>query len=335
MNLRVRPVLPCVVAFLSMASVAVDAQTTPWGDPDLQGTYSFKTTTPLLRSEALGDKEFFTDEEIAAQEQAALEMNQRLLAAPAERTVAGGNVGAYNNYWMDPGTRPSRRTSLVVDPPNGRLPARTPDGQRRHDAHVANFPGSGPFGTWEDLELNDRCLFWSAGPPMLPTFYNNNFMLFQTPGYVVLYFEMIHDARIIPIHDQPPLPSDLRQWLGVPRGRWEGDTLVVETTNIRRITANAGTGVLPGTPGGDLFLLRADNGRTEDTLTITERFTREDETTLTYEFTVDDPAQWTQSISGEIPLNEFPPDELIYEFACHEGNHTITNILRGERLNER
>ena len=307
---------------------------TPWGDPDLQGTYTFKTTTPLLRPAELGDKEFFTDEERAAQEQAALERNQELLLAPPERTVAGGNVGAYNNQWLDPGTRPSRRTSLIFNPPNGQLPARTPAGERRHAAHRASFPGSGPFDTWEDLELNDRCMFWSAGPPMLPTFYNNNFMVFQTPGYVALYYEMIHDTRIIPLDGRPHLTTDVRQWIGDARGHWDGDSLVVETRNIRRIEANAGTGALPGTPGGDPFLLRAANGSMDDTITVTERFSRLNADTLHYEFTIDDPTQWTQSISAEIPAVALPPQELLYEYACHEGNRTITNILGGERANE-
>jgi hypothetical protein len=328
----------CVVALGGLMPTDVvgqSGQQTPWGDPDLQGTYTFKTTTPLLRPDDLGDKEFLSEEEVAAQEQAALEFNQQLLDAPAVRAEAGGNVGAYNNFWLDPGTRPSGRTSLVVDPPNGQLPPRTPDGQRRHEAHGASFPGSGPFETWGDLELNDRCLFWSAGPPMLPTFYNNNFMVFQAPGYVVLHFEMIHDTRIIPLDDRAQLPTTMRQWIGSPRGHWEGDTLVVETRNIRRTESNAGTGALPGTAGGDVFLLRAANGRTDDTITITERFTRVDAGSVRYEFTVDDPTQWTQSISGEFPATSLAPGELMYEFACHEGNYTMTNILTGERESER
>ena len=332
-----------IVAVVGLMSVSAcgpsgqsgeSGQETPWGDPDLQGTYTFKTTTPLVRPEELGDKEFFTDEEVAAQEQAANDRNLELLHAPPERAVAGGNIGAYNNLWLDPGTRPSRRTSLIVDPPNGRLPTPTPDGAQRHAAHRESFPGSGPFDTWEDLELNDRCMFWSAGPPMLPTFYNNNFMVFQTPDYVALYFEMIHDTRIIPLDGRPHVATNVRQWIGDGRGHWEGETLVVETRNIRRTDANAGTGALPGTPGGDVFLLRATNGSMDDTITVTERFTRLDAGTLRYEFTVDDPTQWTQSVSGEIPAVALPPQEALYEYACHEGNYTITNILGGERANE-
>ena len=310
------------------ALLGQSGRTTPWGDPDLQGTWSFKTTTPLQRPESLGDKEFLTEEEVAAQERAAVERDLALLRAPATRTTAGGDVGAYNNHWLDPGTRPTGRTSIIFDPSNGRLPAPTPDGKRRRAAHNAAYRPTGPFDSWEDLELNDRCLFWLAGPPMLPTFYNNNFMLLQTPGHVALYVEMIHDARIIPLDGRPPLTPDVRQWLGDARGRWEGDTLVVETRNVRRTEANASTGF------GDAILLRVANGRTDDTITVTERFTRRDDGALHYQFTIDDPTQWTRSFSGEIPLTALPPEESLYEYACHEGNYALVNILGGERAKE-
>jgi hypothetical protein len=338
MSRRVLVGVVFVIALVGLMPVTVVGQTgqrTSWGDPDLQGSYTFSTTTPLLRPEALGDKEFFTDEEIAAQEQATIERNLEALNAPAERAVAGGNVGAYNNHWLEPGTRPTNRTSLIVDPPNGQLPARTPEGERLDATHRAAFTTDGPFDSWENLELNDRCLFWSAGPPMLPTFYNNNVMVIQTPEYVALYYEMIHDTRIIPLDGRPHLATEVRQWIGDARGRWEGDTLVVETRNIQRTEANAGTGVLPGTPGGDPFLIRAANGRTDDTITVTERFTRLDADTLGYEFTVDDPTRWTQSISGEFPLVALQPHQGLYEYACHEGNYTIPNILSGARAEER
>ena len=322
-------VLVWALVWLTPAAAAGQSGTrTPWGDPDLQGTWSFRTTTPLQRPEGLGDKEFLSAEEVAAQEQAAIERNLELLHAPPTRTTAGGDVGAYNNFWLDPGTRPLRRTSILFDPPDGRLPAPTPDGQRRHAAHNAAFTVDGPFDSWEDLELNDRCLFWLAGPPMLPTFYNNNFMLLQTPDHVVLHVEMIHDTRIIPLDGRPRLTSGVRQWLGDARGRWEGDTLVVETRNIRRTEANASTGF------GDAILLRAANGRADDTITVTERFTRRAGGALRYQFTIDDPAVWTRSFSGEIPLAALPPQESLYEYACHEGNYALVNILGGERAKE-
>ena len=227
--------LPGVIALVMLAPVVAAGQNAPrtaWGDPDLQGTYTNKTITPLERPESLGDKEFLTDEEVALQEQGRLDRNEELLYAPPRRTVAGGNVGGYNNFWLDGGTRPTGRTSLIFNPPNGRMPPRTADGAARKTAHDAAFPVAGPFASWEDLELNDRCLVWSAGPPMLPSAYNNNFMIMQTPGYVAVHIEMIHDTRIIPIDGRDHVPTGIRQWHGDARGRWEGNTLVVETTNL-------------------------------------------------------------------------------------------------------
>ena len=316
---------------LPAAVAAQDVPRTPWGDPDLQGTYTNKTITPLERPEALGDKEFLTDEEVQAQEQARVDRNRDLLLAPRRPTVAGGNVGAYNNFWLDGGTRPTSRTSLIVDPPNGRLPARTPEAAKLKMAHDEAHPAAGPYESWEDLELNDRCIVWSAGPPMLPSAYNNNFIVAQTPDHVAIYVEMIHDMRVIPLDGRDHVPTGIRQWHGDARGRWEGDTLVVETTNLRRTSAHAGAA------GGDPILLRMANGRTDDTITVIERFTRIDATTLNYEFTIDDPTHWTRPFSGEFPFTAFPADELpfLFEYACHEGNYSMPNILGGERALER
>ena len=323
-----------VCAVMVMLPIGVSGQTspkTPWGDPDLQGTYTNKTITPLERPDAVGDKQFLTDEEVAEQEQSRLDRNEELLLAEAERTVAGGNVGGYNNFWLDGGTRPTGRTSLIVDPPNGKIPPLTAGGAQRHAAHNDSFPVEGPFDSWEDLELNDRCLVWSAGPPMFPSAYNNNFIILQSPGYVVIYAEMIHDTRIIPIDSGDHIASSMRQWHGDSRGHWDGDTLVVETRNIRRTAANAAA------VGGDQVLLRAANGRTDDTIAVTERFTRVDVRTVNYEFTIDDPTQWSKSFSGEFPFTAFPEGELeyLFEYACHEGNYSMTNILAGEREKEK
>ena len=296
---------------------------TPWGDPDLQGTYTNKTTTPLQRPRELADKAFLTEEEVAAQEQAALERNDRLLQRAAERTEVGGNVGAYNNFWLDGGTRPTGRTSLIVDPADGRLPALTPEAEAvRTRARASRAEAD----TWEDLELNDRCLVWSAGPPMLPSAYNNTFMILQTPDYVAIQVEMIHDTRIIPLDGRPHLADGVRQWLGDMRGHWEGETLVVETTNLTRTGANAAA------VGGDPILLRADNGRSDDTVRVVERLTRIDADTINYEFTVEDPATWTRDFSGEFPFNRI--DGHMYEYACHEGNYSMDGILGGERILE-
>ena len=317
-----------VIALVVLVPLGAAGQTTPrtpWGDPDLQGTYTNKTTTPLQRPEDLVNREFLTEEEVANRERAALDRNEQLLLAAARKTTVGGNVGAYNNFWLDGGTRPTGRTSLIFDPPNGRLPAMTPEAERiRTDARQARAEAD----TWEDLELNDRCMIWQAGPPMLPSAYNNNFIFLQTPDYVAIQVEMIHDTRIIPLDGRSHLPSTVRQWNGDMRGHWEGDTLVIETTNLRRTEANAAAA------GGDPILLRAANGRSDDTVTVVERITRVDADTINYEFTIEDPTTWTTPFSGEFPMRRLAADELLYEYACHEGNYSMEGILGGERALE-
>ena len=317
-----------VIALVVLVPLGAAGQTTPrtpWGDPDLQGTYTNKTTTPLQRPEDLANREFLTEEEVANRERAALDRNEQLLLAAARKTAVGGNVGAYNNFWLDGGTRPTGRTSLIFDPPNGRLPAMTPEAERiRTDARQARAEAD----TWEDLELNDRCMIWQAGPPMLPSAYNNNFIFLQTPDYVAIQVEMIHDTRIIPLDGRSHLPSTVRQWNGDMRGHWDGDTLVIETTNLRRTEANAAAA------GGDPILLRAANGRSDDTVTVVERITRVDADTLNYEFTIEDPTTWTTPFSGEFPMRRLAADELLYEYACHEGNYSMEGILGGERALE-
>ena len=317
-----------VIALVVLVPLGAAGQTTPrtpWGDPDLQGTYTNKTTTPLQRPEDLANREFLTEEEVANRERAALDRNEQLLLAAARKTTVGGNVGAYNNFWLDGGTRPTGRTSLIFDPPNGRLPAMTPEADRiRTDARQARAEAD----TWEDLELNDRCMIWQAGPPMLPSAYNNNFIFLQTPDYVAIQVEMIHDTRIIPLDGRSHVPSTVRQWNGDMRGHWDGDTLVIETTNLRRTEANAAAA------GGDPILLRAANGRSDDTVTVIERITRVDADTLNYEFTIEDPTTWTTPFSGEFPMRRLAADELLYEYACHEGNYSMEGILGGERALE-
>ena len=322
--------LASIVAAGALMPAVVQAQAagplTPWGDPDLQGTYTNKTTTPLQRPDDLGDREYLTEEEVSEREQAALQRNEDLLLAAARPTAAGGNVGAYNNFWLDGGTRPTGRTSLIYDPPSGRLPSLTQEADRiRTAARVARAEAD----WWGDLELNDRCLTWQAGPPMLPSAYNNNFMILQTPDYVAIQVEMIHDTRIIPLDGRPHLPTVVRQWNGDMRGHWDGDTLVVETTNLTRTAANAAA------TGGDPILLRASNGRSDDTVTVTERITRLDAGTLNYQFTIQDSTTWTTSFSGEFPLRLLAEDELLYEYACHEGNYSMEGILAGERVLEK
>ena len=330
----------CVVASLSIVVLVVlapvaaagqeaggwTAPRTPWGDPDLMGTYTNKTITPVQRPEELAGQEFLSADERERLERERVERNERLLHAPPRATVAGGNVGAYNNFWLDHGTRPTERTSLIVDPPDGRIPPVTPEYEAYASRRAEERLTRGEADSYTDLQLNDRCIVWSAGPPMMPGPYNNTYMIFQTPDYIAIEVEMIHDTRIIPLDGRPHLPSHLRQYLGDMRGRWEGDTLVVETTNIQRTEGE------PGVQGADEFEIRASNGRTDDTIRIVERFTRVADDTINYEFTVEDPSRWTRSFSGEFPFVQ--TDGNLYEYACHEGNYSMPNILGGERALE-
>ncbi len=343
-----------VIALIMLATAGAkgqDAPRTPWGDPDLQGTYTNKTITPLERPAELADKEFLTDEEVATQEQARLDRNDQLLHAPPRRTVAGGSVGGYNNFWLDGGTRPTGRTSLIFDPPNGRMAPRTPDGAQRKSAHDQAFPVDGPFASWENLELNDRCLAWSAGPPMLPSAYNNHFMIMQAPGYVVILAEMNprhphHPDRWARTRSDDDAPVARRpSW---PLGRRYARRRDDEHQADRGERGHRGwrPDVAPGgeRPAGRHHhrattacptLLRAANGRQDDTITVTERFTRLDGDTVHYEFTVTDPTHWTQAFSGEFPFVTLPPNESLFEYACHEGNYSMPNILGGERMREK
>ncbi len=330
MDRRYIVVLSCVFALIVLGPVAAAGQEaggtaprTAWGDPDLMGTYTNKTITPVQRPSELADREFLTEDEILEFERERVERNESLLHAPAEQTVAGGNVGAYNNFWLDYGTKPTGRTSLIVDPPDGRIPPVTPEYERHAASRAEDRMTRGEADSWLDLQLNDRCIVWSAGPPMMPGPYNNTYMIFQTPDYIAIQVEMIHDTRIIPLDGRPHLPSHIRQYLGDMRGHWEGDTLVVETTNIQRTEGE------PGVQGADEIEVRASNGRTDDTIRIIERFTRVDDDTLDYQFTIEDPSRWTRGFSGDFPFVKTDGD--LYEYACHEGNYSMPNILAGER----
>ena len=322
-------------AFATVTAAGQEAAPrTPWGHPDLQGTYTTKTITPLQRPAELGDRERLTAEEVANLEQEVVDRNAELLARPARRTEATTSVdvgedgapGFYNNFWLDRGTMSTGRTSIVVDPPDGRIPPLTPEAQRDEDARLAARATRGPADTWTDMDLNDRCMLWSVGPPMLPTGYNNNLLLLQTPDHVVIHVEMIHDTRIIPLDGRPRLGRPIPQWLGEMRGHWDGDTLVVETLNIARSEEGSSF-------GNDVVRIRAANGGRTDSLRIVERFTRVDADTLRYEFTVEDPTRWTRSWSGELPLRR--TDDSLFEYACHEGNYSIVNMLSGARAEER
>jgi hypothetical protein len=282
---------------------------TPDGRPDLQGVWSFATVTPLERPDNLAGKQVLTDEDVAKVEAAAAE-------ARIDRAPKQGEVGAYNQFWMDRGTKVlgTKQTSLIVDPPDGKLPAYTPEGEKRQAALVeARKRNAGP----EDRYLAERCIVgFNAGPPMLSSAYNNMVQLFQTPGHVAILNEMVHSARLVPTDGRPH--GTMPQWSGDSRGRWDGDTLVIETTNFR----DDGIGVLSQK-------LQV----TDKNLRVVERFRLLDADTLLYEFTVTDPTIWTKPWSGAMTMER--TTDRMFEFACHEGNYGLAGILAGTRADEK
>jgi hypothetical protein len=316
---------------------------TPDGKPDLQGNWTNETQTPLERMGAQGAT--LTDEQAKAiEDRAKLVAEYRDKASDPNRTgptkggdkrelppgepsfieriseAAGGAVGGYNGFWLDPGDSVIKidgvpRSSIVVDPPNGRVPALTEDARKRSAERAAFTKKFGEFDHPELRGLAERCLLSfgsNAGPPMLPNyFYNNNYQIVQTRDHVMIMTEMVHDARLIRIGGEHP-PKSVRQWLGDSIGRWEGDTLVVETTNFHALQQYRGA---------------------SENLKVTERFTRTGPDTIVYKFTIDDPTTFTAPWSGELPFNRI--DEQIFEYACHEGNYALSNILGGERAKER
>ena len=305
------------------------------GKPDLQGVWDFRTLTPLQRPEERAEQALLTPEEAAEIEAAAV---QRAIEAdrPSEiRTEplpVGGNVGGYNNFWFDRGAGvvDDHRTSLIVDPPNGRVPAPQPAAKQQETTNDDTAPPDRPvrfrvggIGTHgpEDRGLAERCLLgFNTGPPIVPGGYNQNMQLFQTPDHVVILNEMVHDARIVPLDGRDSLPGNMRQWMGSSRGHWEGDVLVVETTNFTDQTASFAPSVRSAVGSGT-------------TLHLTERFQRVDEDTLLYEFTVDDPTSFTRPFTAAIPMKAGAAP--LFEYACHEGNYGMLNLLSGARAQER
>ena len=294
---------------------------TPDGHPDLQGVWTSATLTPLERPLELARTPVLTQAEAAAYEKQLLQQGNRDRRDGSSETDVGR---AYNEFWFDRGTKVvgRRRTSLIVDPPDGRVPPLIPAAQKRMDAtraHAALHPADGP----EDRPLAERCLLWpTAGPPMLPGAYNNNYQIVQAPGYVTILVEMIHDVRTIPTDGRPHLPPNIRQWMGDPRGHWEGDTLVVETTNFTDKTSDVGAGMQRTTFRGS-----------DDQLRLIERFTRVDPDTLLYEFTVDDPTAFTRQWTAQIPMTRSA--DPLFEYACHEGNYAMRGVLAGARAEEK
>jgi hypothetical protein len=337
-----------------LASGSLAAQAPPRtkdGHPDLQGTYDVATMTPLERPAELGDRLILTDAEAAAMERyeeqrqvkndAPLRGDREAPPVGGETSTpksylevlerfGGGAVGGYNNFWLAGGTRVitvngQKRSSLIVDPPNGRVPSMKPEAQRRNAAFLAGAvspdasesSSTGPPGAFDGPELRplaERCLLGfgsTSGPPALPNyFYNNLKQIVQTPSAVMILNEMVHDARVVRIGGQH-LPQNVRRWMGDSVGHWEGDSLVIDTTNFTGKTQFHGS---------------------SDQLHVIERFTRVDARTLLYRFTIEDPATWDKAWTGEYPW--VGTDEHLYEYACHEGNYALGDMLRGARQQE-
>jgi hypothetical protein len=361
-----RILLAFVVAALAVGAPPMAAQSpatkgkawvvprTADGKPDLQGNWTNETQTMLERMGAKSAT--LTDAEAAAIEDRARLVAEfrdkdsdpnrpppskggdaRALTAPGEPSLleriaeaAGGAVGGYNGFWLDPGDKVimidgKPRSSIIIDPPDGRVPPLTADGKKRLAEYTARAKKFGEYDHPEMRPLSDRCLISfgsNLGPPMLPNyFYNNNYQIVQTKDHVMIMTEMVHDVRIIRLGTNlQHAPKTVTPWFGDSIGRWEGDTLVVETTNINP-TQLAQTSILWPYRGAS------------ENLKVTERFTRTGPDTIVYRFTMDDPSTYTAPFSGELPFNRI--DEQIFEYACHEGNYALSNILSGERSKEK
>ena len=313
MKRRVPVCLSALALFALLGTAPLAAQDgsvprTPWGDPALSGAWTNATMTPMQRPADLADREFLTEEEVAARQG---EVAERSSLDNRPRT----QTGAYNEFWMERGNL-NRRTSLVIDPPDGRLPALTGPEQHRQTLRTDSYIQA-RFDSWLDFNKLDRCITRGLPGAMMPGFYNHNYQIVQSEDYVVILVEMIHDARIIPLDGRGGLDPGLRQWLGSSRGHWDGDTLVIETTNFNdKITGRGGT-----TFGGS------------EHLTVVERITRVSEDAIDYEITVTDPTVWTEPFTVSTPMTAM--DEGVWEYACHEGNYALPNILSGARAEER
>ena len=300
--------LHLVAATVWLIPIVSAAQTTstPWmsprtadGQPNFEGLCTNSTTTPLERPDAVGNKTVYSDEEVAAIDAANVGRN--------DRPPQVGDPGTYNDFWWERGTALSR-TSLIIDPVDGQLPPRTAAGEAR--ARWARG-----VDTWTDRSLAERCV--TRGTPKRPGGYNNNFLVLQLPDYVVILQEMINETRIIPIDARPHVDKKIRLWMGDSRGRWEGNTLIVETTNYRNDIYRNSFNCCPGA---------------SSSLTLVERFRRVDADTIDYQYTVNDSDTYSRPWTASIPIRRFPGP--IYEYACHEGNYGMENLLRGARVQE-
>ena len=317
--MRIKPVWRVTVPLLLLLCPVAQAQRTSWGDPDLQGTWSNATLTPLQRPAELGDKAFFTADEAQAY------VRERLTAASADLRIEedreSGEIGSYNDAWMDRGNTivPTLRTSLIIEPESGRVPAFTPAAQRQHEQNLA-YAQMHPADTPADRFLTERCIVFGGGAaPMLPEPYNNNYYIVQTPDYVTIMAEINHEVRIIPIDGRPHFPDDVRQWVGDSRGHWEGDTLVVETTNQQ--------------PNRFFYGVQMLNSVVSENFSVVERFTRTGPDQIRYQATVDDPDVFVEPWTIEYFMH--PQAGELVEYACHEGNYGLPGLLSAEREEER
>ena len=286
---------------------------TAWGVPDLRGVWDFRTITPLERPARFGETVSLTEDEASKFESQELSRRNKDLRVSDGISAQQDVRNAYNQFWWDYGSEltEDRRTSLVVVPSNGRIPALTPSARARYGA-IRAARARAPHGP-EDRGVAERCILgFNAGPPYTPSAYNNNVHIFQTPGYAVLLIEMVNDARIVPLDGRPRLPEDIRLWRGDARGHFEGDTLVVESKNFTDKTSFRGSG---------------------QNMRLTERFTRVSPERIVYEYTVDDPESFTATWTAVIPMKR--TDQPMFEYACHEGNYSMFTMLEGARAAER
>jgi hypothetical protein len=334
-----------LVAFLVPLAVmgqgpATASKTKAWtpprtvdGHPDLQGVWANNVATPLQRPKSLEGKTVLTDQEVAALKEAAAQLFdgggdaafgdqvfETALARAKSFTSTDGKTGDYNHFWLVDRDF-DNRTSLITDPPDGRMPPLTPEADKVAKERLGRARGEGDLfagraDSWEDRGLSERCI--SFGAPRLGAGYNSYIQIFQARDYVTILQETIHDARIVPLDGRPHLASNVRQWHGDPRGHWEGDTLVVETTNY--------------SPKSALLFFAAGASGSEN-LRITERMTRVDPKTIKYEVTFSDPSTWTKPWTLMVPLKL--ANEEMYEYACHEGNTGLAGILAGARAEEK
>ena len=319
---------------IAPAAKAYSVPRTPWGDPDLQGMWPGNVSAPLQRPAEFGERTTLTDAEFAQREaqasaQAEVDSQQFVAAAAGRGGGRGGRGGGIGppDHWLERGS-PIRQTSLIVDPPNGRLPALAAGAEDRRKAARGGrgMPGEwrGTADSYDDLNIYYRCITRGLLGSVIPVIYSNGNEIVQAPGYVVFRNEMIHESRVIPLDGRPRLPSAIRMYMGDSRGRWDGDTLVVETTNMTDKVAIGSNGAgYPGDPGYHSLALR-----------VTERFKRVADDLLIYEATVDDPQTWVKPWTLRLPLAR-GKDSHLFEYACHEGNYAMRNILSAARTEDK